>query len=114
MIVPCSITRALALFCNDTNISLPLGSLVLSREKGKLAYKSAIAVGPHELDDVQIQNLLMGSLMVVAYYHPGIAAIIEGTATAEEALAMCQKQMPSAGRPLVLGGTGGCKGRTTH
>ncbi|TNE88075.1 MAG: YbjN domain-containing protein [Deltaproteobacteria bacterium] len=79
-------------FITRVNYDLPVGNFELDLDDGEVRFKNAIDLEGGELTDEMANVLLFTNVDTMAHYMPGLAAVLQGTASPAQALALCEAE----------------------
>lgn len=74
-------------FLERANFGMTHGAWVMDRTDGEIRYRVGVDLNGLELTDESLRNLTLYTNMTMDHYLPGLHAVVEGGASAQEAFA---------------------------
>lgn len=84
---------AIAELLTRANYGMVIGNFEMDYSDGEIRYKTSIDVEGSQLDNALIKQLLYTNLLMMDKYLPAIEAVIAGTQTPEEAIALVESDL---------------------
>nr|WP_083862535.1 YbjN domain-containing protein [Baaleninema simplex] len=85
--------HAIAELLTRANYGMVIGNFEMDYSDGEIRYKTSIDVEGSQLDNALIKQLLYPNLLMMDKYLPAIEAVIAGTQTPEEAIALVESDL---------------------
>lgn len=83
---------AMAEFLTRANYGLRLGNFEMDINDGEVRYRTSVDMQDAVLTTAVVRNLVYANVLTMKRYLPGIEAVMQGSMTAVEAVAMCEAE----------------------
>lgn len=83
---------AMAEFLTRANYGLLIGNFEMDINDGEIRYKTSVDMQDAVLTTAVVRNLVYTNVLTMKRYLPGIEAVMQGSMTAVEAVALCEAE----------------------